>query len=318
MFKNSTSKAVPVLKSGLSTRYFSNNTIKTQIYVKESSSSSSSLLSSSSIRSRSQLTQYIPIRNVHHTPKKQLLLESIGSNSKYASMNLQGLKMECKIRGLKVSGRKLDLVQRLTHNDQISQISSTDKSFSTFNTNKPVTATVKLCKQSKQKKQLQDLKNFSTNKPKEISINLLKPVESIEKNLKSNKTQIQERSFTSTNNKNAKGDSSTIEFYKIPQNDYPAPDGRPPMKIPSLSSKASSKISKLDTNFESKLQATTLKTDSHVSHSGTIINNISSNEENKDSSSDDYNYTETDKIIYATAAVLTAGWLTLMPTDGRN
>ncbi|GMF49329.1 unnamed protein product [[Candida] boidinii] len=82
MFKNSTSKAVPVLKSGLSTRYFSNNTIKTQIYVKESSSSLSSSLPSSSIRSRSQLTQYIPIRNVHHTPKKQLILESIGSNSK--------------------------------------------------------------------------------------------------------------------------------------------------------------------------------------------------------------------------------------------
>ncbi|OUM51938.1 hypothetical protein BVG19_g1081 [[Candida] boidinii] len=310
MFRNSTSKAVPVLKSGLSTRYFSNNAIKTQIYVRESSSS---ITSSSCCRSRSLLTQYIPIRNVHQTSKKQLILESIGSNSKYASMNLQGLKMECKMRGLKVSGRKLDLVQRLTHNDQISHLSSSssNKSFSTLNTNKPVT--VKQAKQQQQQQpQKEDTKNFSTSKPKEILINSIKPIEQTQ-----SKKQFQERSFTSTTTSNAKGDSSTIEFYKVPQNDYPAPDGRPPMKIPSLSSKASSKIAELDTNFEPKLQATTLKTDSQVTHSGTIINDVLTTED-KESSSNDHGYTETDKIIFATAAVLTGGWLTLMPSDGRN
>jgi hypothetical protein len=60
------------------------------------------------------------IRHVHQTTKKEtILLDSSSNKAKYTSMNLQGLKMECKKRGLKVSGRKLDLVQRLVSQEQI-------------------------------------------------------------------------------------------------------------------------------------------------------------------------------------------------------
>ena len=60
------------------------------------------------------------IRNVHQTAKKEtILLDSSSEKSRYTTMNLQGLKMECKKRGLKVSGRKLDLVQRLVSQDQL-------------------------------------------------------------------------------------------------------------------------------------------------------------------------------------------------------
>lgn len=73
------------------------------------------------------------IRNVHQTTKKEtILLESSSNKSKYTSMNLQGLKMECKIRGLKVSGKKIELIQRLVSQDQIGHDSSA-RSFSSLN-----------------------------------------------------------------------------------------------------------------------------------------------------------------------------------------
>lgn len=58
------------------------------------------------------------VRSVHSTSKKStVLLDSHNNNSKYTTMNLNGLKMECKKRGLKVSGRKIELIQRLSNSD---------------------------------------------------------------------------------------------------------------------------------------------------------------------------------------------------------
>lgn len=75
------------------------------------------------------------IRNVHQTTKKEtILLDKSANKSKYTTMNLQGLKMECRKRGLKVSGRKIDLVQRLTSQDD-SAIENT-RSYSSVMTNK--------------------------------------------------------------------------------------------------------------------------------------------------------------------------------------
>lgn len=57
-------------------------------------------------------------RSVHQTAKKEtVLLDSSSNKTKFTSMNLQGLKAECKKRGLKVSGRKIDLIQRLVLED---------------------------------------------------------------------------------------------------------------------------------------------------------------------------------------------------------
>lgn len=61
----------------------------------------------------------LSVRHVHQTSKKETILLDISSHKgKYTSMNLQGLKMECRKRGLKVSGRKIDLVQRLIAQEQ--------------------------------------------------------------------------------------------------------------------------------------------------------------------------------------------------------
>ncbi|ODQ44544.1 hypothetical protein PICMEDRAFT_17973 [Pichia membranifaciens NRRL Y-2026] len=74
------------------------------------------------------------IRNVHQTAKKEtILLDSSSEKSRYTTMNLQGLKMECKKRGLKVSGRKLDLVQRLVSQDQFGAENS--RSFTNISSN---------------------------------------------------------------------------------------------------------------------------------------------------------------------------------------
>jgi hypothetical protein len=76
------------------------------------------------------------VRHVHQTSKKEVfLLDSTSNKTKYTTMNLNGLKMECRKRGLKVSGRKLDLIQRLISQDQVgvdntramSQLSHTSK-----------------------------------------------------------------------------------------------------------------------------------------------------------------------------------------------
>lgn len=69
-------------------------------------------------------------RNVHSTSsKKTILLDT--PTSKYTSMNLNGLKMECKKRGLKVSGRKLELVQRLVQLDASQSGAANGRSFGT-------------------------------------------------------------------------------------------------------------------------------------------------------------------------------------------
>ncbi|TID28182.1 hypothetical protein CANINC_002615 [Pichia inconspicua] len=76
------------------------------------------------------------VRNVHQTTKKEtILLDQSANKSKYTTMNLQGLKMECRKRGLKVSGRKIDLVQRLSSQDEIAAGNSRSYSKVTNNIN---------------------------------------------------------------------------------------------------------------------------------------------------------------------------------------
>lgn len=60
------------------------------------------------------LPSHIITRNVHKTSTAQTTIFG-GSSNKFTVMNLQGLRLECKRRGLKVGGRKLELVQRLSH-----------------------------------------------------------------------------------------------------------------------------------------------------------------------------------------------------------
>ncbi|AGO11250.1 AaceriACL011Cp [[Ashbya] aceris (nom. inval.)] len=55
------------------------------------------------------------VRTVHNTPRKAqtTLLSTERKDSAFAAMNLKALRNECRSRGLQVSGRKSDLIERI-------------------------------------------------------------------------------------------------------------------------------------------------------------------------------------------------------------
>ncbi|KAG7829911.1 hypothetical protein KL943_005282 [Ogataea angusta] len=211
----------------------------------------------------------VSTRSVHQTSKTQLIMD-LGSSGKYASMNLQGLKTECKRRGLKVSGRKIDLVQRLIQNDS-SSISP------------PV------------------LSRTITTKAKAA-----KPLKTAQKAAKTSA-----RELSSTASKQAKGDSSTIDFYKVPQKSYPVPDGRPPMKVPSLSTKASLKDPAPDT--KTAAEAVVQAVDSApISKSGQVLQTTAEQIHGAAEKS------RSDTIFFGIFGLLTLGWWSQKNKDGRQ
>lgn len=73
-------------------------------------------------------------RGIKHTTPTPLPTNLLNSHSQYTSLSVQALKQECRNKGLKVSGRKADLIDRLASNDA-SRLTDTGiadiKSFST-------------------------------------------------------------------------------------------------------------------------------------------------------------------------------------------
>ncbi|GAV30591.1 hypothetical protein PMKS-004105 [Pichia membranifaciens] len=154
------------------------------------------------------------IRNVHQTAKKEtILLDSSSEKSRYTTMNLQGLKMECKKRGLKVSGRKLDLVQRLVSQDQLGAENSrsftniSSNNANTLNSSNPKFSLLdKQIKESKiaeairyQKKHELSASHKNLNDSKEVKNNLLKNssltnsgIQSIKLSAETGKTRVQD------------------------------------------------------------------------------------------------------------------------------
>lgn len=115
-------------------------------------------------------------RNVHQTSKKNSLLVT-SKQSEFAIMSLNTLKMECRKRGLKVSGRKTELVSR---------IQNYESSFST-NVNSISTST-KSKRNSELKKILDTKKPFSSTtkalkKDDDSHIDYIKPIDPIEPKL---------------------------------------------------------------------------------------------------------------------------------------
>ncbi|CDK24656.1 unnamed protein product [Kuraishia capsulata CBS 1993] len=276
--------------SASSSKYFSNKAIKT-VFAEDDLSFVSRQYET--FQRQSQPITFV--RSVHQTSKAQTTLLDSNAGSKYVSMNLQGLKSECKRRGLKVSGRKLELIQRLSHSDAPGSPPSS-RQLSTASKSKTVNA----------------------KEPE----NLIK----IQKKSLSTKT-VQKRTISRTATVSAKGDSSTIESFKIPHHNYDPPDPVPPIKIPSLSTEASLKDATTPVDpknpkdiLDAKVEgAVSLGVDSPpvATQSGVVVEPLEI-DTSESSQSGEEPISFRDKGILAAFAVASIGWWYLKPKTSEG
>lgn len=132
--------------------------------------------------------------------------------SEFALMSVVSLRSELKKRGLKVSGRKTQLVERLVGYD-IGMTSDHDR--------KMISSIA--IKNLKKQDHIQIFNNNNKNISKNIQIS----------------SKILTKTISTTPIIKAKGDDSTIDFYKIPTRVYTETPSEPQIKIPSLDIKSS-------------------------------------------------------------------------------
>ncbi|VEU21045.1 DEKNAAC102019 [Brettanomyces naardenensis] len=175
-------------------------------------------------------------RAVHSTSKKETILLDLNNDSraKYASMNCQGLKMELKRRGLRVSGKKLDLIQRLCQADssQLTKSSSTStRSFSTT-----METPTERAKKSKRRTKKVQKRELSTQKHETVA----KPSET---------KKVACRAVSTSTAVKAKDDSSRIDYFKPAKK-----EGEPieHIKIPSLKTQTAKEVPKEEPKKEPK------------------------------------------------------------------
>ncbi|KAH3678173.1 hypothetical protein WICPIJ_008908, partial [Wickerhamomyces pijperi] len=190
-------------------------------------------------------------RSVHSSSKQNQTTLLNSKKSEFSLMSLNTLKIECRKRGLKVSGRKSDLVSRVT---------AYESSFSSQTANSINTAVrpktqgeIKINSQF-QKEDPSSKKNITTNTRPDSGESRKFDVKSVSKNpIKKLESKLA-KTFTKTVSPEAKGDDSHIDFIKpvdVPlakstQEDYVT-------QIPSLSTKASETPV---TSFEKTLKKT--------------------------------------------------------------
>lgn len=133
------------------------------------------------------------IRNVHQTTQKKATLLTSKDQSIYSSMNLQALKTECRNRGIKISGKKLDLIQRLTLTD----VTKASDHLGSRN----------LSSAAEKKITTKQLKDFQKKLAKKLSTNVVKSKET---------PAAQVKSFSTAKITKAKGDVSTVDDLKFP------------------------------------------------------------------------------------------------------
>ncbi|ODV96707.1 hypothetical protein PACTADRAFT_48528 [Pachysolen tannophilus NRRL Y-2460] len=183
-------------------------------------------------------------RSVHQTSKNQNTLLN-NNNNKYGLMSLQALKTECKRRGVKVSGKKSELVQRLINNDAnlVGDSLNSRNMSTTHNTTsiksvlpklKPKSTKMEVVKQNDSKK-LSTLRDSTNNVKSKLLLEKKEKTSINEKDTDISKriiTKAQKTSFSTSSVTNTKGDSSTIDFYKFPQ--AYEPEVEPPVSAPIL------------------------------------------------------------------------------------
>lgn len=164
------------------------------------------------------------VRSVHQTSKtdSSTLLQS--KKSEFGLMSLNSLKAECRKRGLKISGRKAELVSR---------IQTFESSHSVQNDHGHT-------------------QNMSTKRPNTVSkVN----VENLSSKLKKNFTKSTKTDFQKTDKIGAKGDDSHIDFIKPVDLELPKKvEDDYIVQIPSLSTEASkTPVTKLEKKLVEEL-----------------------------------------------------------------
>ncbi|QPG73143.1 hypothetical protein FOA43_000449 [Brettanomyces nanus] len=169
-------------------------------------------------------------RTVHSTSKKETILFDLnnGSKSKYGSMNCQGLKMELRRRGLKVSGKKLELIQRLCQADEtrMSQGSNANTSSRAFSTTKVSNGRLPM-KESKAKRQ----RTKKAKSIQQVAQFEIRKVSTLHKVPEKQAIASLTRSLSSSSPVEAKDDTSNIDYFR------PAKKEAPPvehLKVPKV------------------------------------------------------------------------------------
>ncbi|CCH41920.1 hypothetical protein BN7_1459 [Wickerhamomyces ciferrii] len=242
-------------------------------------------------------------RSVHQSSKTNSTPLFSNKNSEFSVMSLNSLKVECRKRGLKISGKKAELVSR---------ISTYEKTF-----------------------QSNQINSISTSSKKSKNLNL-KPLPKLP-------TSSTKKQFTTTSKPQAKGDNSTIDYIKpvdisppkLVSDDYI-------VKIPSLSTKASqTPVTELEKQLnQSSIQNPNSKIVSKADGSSTTIFESDSinkiDEQNSKALKTDvndiynglepekpYEYQEgnisgNDKTIFAGVLAAIGGWWLLKPKKEKH
>lgn len=180
-------------------------------------------------------------RSVHSSSKQNQTTLLNSKKSEFSLMSLNTLKAECRKRGLKISGRKSDLVSRINAHES----SFSTQSFNSINTSvRPKTQDVKSeikIKSTFKKEQPISKQDLSTSATSDLVGNsIMTDSKKISKNpLKKLESKLT-KSFTKSAKPEAKGDDSHIDFIKPV--DFPISKGVREdyiTQIPSLSTEAS-------------------------------------------------------------------------------
>lgn len=245
-------------------------------------------------------------RSVHQSSKNNATTLFSSKTSEFSVMSLNSLKTECRKRGLKVSGKKADLVSRITTHEQ------------SFSTKQVGTMSTKSSSKLSTAKKLNN-SSVKSSLAKQIS-----------------------KTFSTSTKKDAKGDDSTIDFIKpvdltppkLVSDDYI-------VQIPSLSTEASSNpVTKLEKELsEASITDPNAKVVSKAEGSDSKIFEQSSlnkiDQQNEDALKADasaivdeipeqpYQYEEgevsgKDKSIFAGALAVVAGWWLLKPKADKK
>lgn len=247
-------------------------------------------------------TKYQTIsRSVHQSSKQNATTLFSNKNSEFAVMSLNSLKGECRKRGLKVSGKKADLVSR---------ISTFEKTFNTRDNGSISTkATSKAKEQSSIKKSVAKkvTKAFSTTTKKaakgdDSTIDFIKPVDISKPKLVEDDYIVQIPSISTE----ASAKPVTLLEKKLSESSVEDPN----LKIVSKAEGSDSKI------FE---QSSVDK----IEHQNENALNVDASEITKEPESEPYKYEEgniesKDKGFFAGALAVIGGWWLLKPKSEKK
>lgn len=235
-------------------------------------------------------------RNVHSTSKQQTSLLDMNSarETKYSSMNCQGLKMELRRRGLKVSGRKLELIQRLCQSDETHITGSNSSRL--FSTSKRSNTRHKRHRKSNKKPQTQkrQIGTIAKDKAKPKTKKTIKIVSN--------------RKLSTTSSLKAKDDKSSIDYYKPEKPVKPEVEHISVPEVPEFDETTPN----INQSKEKEVNESTKKT--RLNHRKSKIAKSLDDSSYSGQHSDEHS----DALFWGTTGVLSLLWWKHQQSDGRN